>query len=129
TDTYTLLSDLAGIVTVTNAWSGVCEALVRHPDFLFTVPPAVDGLAGAARTKLLQVKLALDLLGRPPTSAEFASLTTFDQMLDAYIASPEFQTYYFGRMRLRTESAGTTVSDEPARLWTHLATTGQPFYD
>jgi hypothetical protein len=128
--TYTLLSDLSAITTLPDSWSGVCEALIRHPDFLFTVPPAVDGLSGAPRQKLLLVKLGLDLLGRPPTAAEFSQLSggqTFAQMADAFLASPDFKTYYFSRMRQRTESAGTDVSDEPARLWTYLAVNSKPF--
>ena len=132
TSALSLLTDIASISNLADAWTGVCEALVRHPDFLFTVPPSVDSLTGAARTKLLVEKLALDLVGRPPTAAEFASLdtgTTFAQMVDTYLASPDFKTYYFGRIRLRTESAGTALTDEPARLWTHLAITGKPVFE
>ncbi len=131
TDAYTLLKDLDAIVPLDEAWGGVCEALVQHPDFLFTVPPSVDGRTGAEKEKLLLVKLGLDLLGRPPNATELAAFTagaTFGAMFDAFIASPDFKTYYFGRMRLRTESSGTAVSDEPARLWTHLVLTGKPFF-
>ncbi len=32
-------------------------------------------------------------------------------------------------MRIRTESEGTADSDEPARLWTYLATTGAPMQE
>jgi hypothetical protein len=46
---------------------------------------------------------------------------------DALLASPEFQKYYFGRIQLRIETQGTTVSDEPARLWTWVAMNGRPF--
>ncbi len=133
-DAYSLLTDLSAIVaTEPVAWSGVCEALLRHPDFLFTVPPSVDTTpAGPARDKLLLVKLGLDLLGRPPAASEFAALAggqTFAQMVDAFTASPDFKTYYFNRMRLRTESQGTDIGDEPARLWTYLAVNDKPFFD
>jgi hypothetical protein len=127
---YSLLKDLSGVTTVSDAWEGVCEGLVRHPDFLFTVAPATDTVTGAVKQKLLLVKLGLDLLARPPTAAEFATLASgasFGAMVDAFVASPDFKTYYFNRMRLRTESSGTDVTDEPARLWTHLALTGKPF--
>jgi hypothetical protein len=130
-DAYSLLHDLNAITTPSDAWSGVCEALVRHPDFLFTVPPSVDTMTGAPRQKLLLVKLGLDLLGRPPTAAEFSQLNgaTFAQLVDTYLASPEFKTYYFSRMRQRTESQGTDTADEPARLWTYLAVNDKPFFD
>ena len=39
---YTLLEDLVTIAAgpvPQDGWSGVCEALVRHPDFLLTLPP------------------------------------------------------------------------------------------
>ncbi|MBL8955200.1 MAG: hypothetical protein JNK82_30765, partial [Myxococcaceae bacterium] len=132
TESYGLLRDLDAIVPLVEAWGGVCEALVQHPDFLFTVAPSADGRTGAEKQKLLLVKLALDLMGRPPTAAEFSAFmagATFAAMFDAFIASPDFKTYYFGRMRLRTESSGTAVSDEPARLWTHLTLTGKPFFE
>lgn len=131
-ESYTLLKDLDAIVPLQEAWTGVCEALVRHPDFLFTAPPSVDSRTGMEKQRLLLVKLGLDLLGRPPTAAEFATFTSgasFSQMFDAFLGSPDFKTYYFGRMRLRTESSGSAVSDEPARLWTHLMLTGKPFFE
>jgi hypothetical protein len=130
--TYQLLSDLSMITTLPDSWEGVCEALIRHPDFLFTVSPSLDTMTGAPRQKLLLLKLGLDLLGRPPTAAELAQLTggkTFDQMVDTFFTSPDFKTYYFSRMRQRTESTGTDIGDEPARLWTWLALNGQPFSD
>jgi hypothetical protein len=48
-------------------------------------------------------------------------------MVDGYLASTDFRTYYFHKMQIRTESEGTPDTDEPARLWTYLATTGTPF--
>ena len=51
--TYALLKDLTGLGTLTDAWAGVCEALVHHPDFLFTLPPSADTATGAAKDRAL----------------------------------------------------------------------------
>ena len=48
TATYDLLTDLSTLGNQGSAWSGVCEALMRHPDFLFTMPPEVEKLTTAA---------------------------------------------------------------------------------
>jgi hypothetical protein len=134
TNGYALVKDLNGLESNLNkAWSGVCEGLMRAPDFLFTLPPSYEGLSGNARNRLLLVKLAQDLLGRPPTTAEFTALEsgqkTWEAMVDTYLESPEFRTYYYQRMRIRTESSGTLETDEPARLWTHLVTEGKPLQE
>jgi hypothetical protein len=108
----------------------VCEALVRHPDFLFTLPPSHEVAVGQERRRLLLVKLAQDLLGRPPTAVEFTQLeggASIGTMADTYLASPAFRAYYFERMRIRLESEGTLVSDEPARLFTYITFNGRPF--
>lgn len=128
--TYTLLRDLAVLGgTQTEAWSGVCEALVRHPDFLFTVPPSFAAVTGAARERLIAVGLSQHLLGRPPTDAELNVLSTqgYPAFVDAALASPDFEKYYFTRVQLRIESQGTAESDEPARLWTHVVVNRLPF--
>ena len=47
---YGLLEDLVTIAAgpePQDAWSGVCEALVRHPDFLWTLPPSRPSTTGA----------------------------------------------------------------------------------
>ncbi len=131
---YSLLTDLsAQNQKPSDGWSGVCEALVSHPDFLWTLPPSHAVATGPEKQKLLLVKLAQDLLARPPTGPEFEALASgaqgFDTLVDQYLASPEFQANYFEKMRLRTESQGTAESDEPARLWTYLAVNGQPFQE
>ena len=127
--TYTLLKDLSAFSTLPDSWGGVCEALVSHPDFLFTLAPSYETVSAADRAQLMVVQLALNLLGRPPTPAELASGKTFDQQVDGYLSSTEFRDYYFSRIQLRTESQGTAVTDEPARLWTFIATNGLPFQD
>ena len=132
TDGAVLVKDLNDIEPNLNkAWSGLCEGLMRAPDFLFTLPPTYEKLSGKERDRLLLVKLAQDLLGRPPTAAEFTALESgtksWETMVDDYLASPDFRTYYFQRMRMRTESEGTPDTDEPARLWTHLVLEEKPF--
>jgi hypothetical protein len=133
TDAYALLADLAAISgDQTDSWSGVCEAVLRHPDFLFTLPPSrATSQDEGERRALLLVKIAQDLTGAPPTADDLAAVTskakTIDALIDQYLASTAFRDWFFHKMRLRTESDGTTEADEPARLWTYLATTGQPF--
>lgn len=128
--TYALLKDLSGLGTTTDAWSGVCEALVRHPDFLFTKPPTVEKLTvQAEKDRLALVTLTQRAVGRPPTAAEFTKLGTdgFAAVVEQLVASTDFRDYYFNRIRLRIESQGTTVSDEPARLWTYVTFNGRSF--
>jgi hypothetical protein len=128
--TFTLLGDLANLGALDSAWSGVCEALVRHPDFLFTMPPAVEVATVATdKDKLRFVALTQRALGRPPTSAEFTQLGTdgYAAMVDRVFASTDFRDYYFNRIQLRIESQGTPESDEPARLWTYVTTTGRNY--
>jgi hypothetical protein len=132
-DTYSLLNDLSGISgDLTDAWSGVCEAVLRHPDFLFTLPPSrAASTDEAERRSLLLVKIAQDLTGAPPSAADLAAVASnaksIDTLIDEYLVSTAFRDWFFHKMRLRTESDGTPEADEPARLWTYLATTGQPF--
>lgn len=131
-DGYALLKDLTQLGPRPDAWSGVCEALLRHPDFLFLLPPSFDSTSDAAtKDRLRTVALTQHLLGRPPTSAEFSLLASdgFAAVVDHVLASPDFQSWYFGRMRLRIESTGSTESDEPARLWTYLAINERPFQE
>ncbi len=112
-----------------SAWTGVCEGLLKHPDFLFTRPPTFDAAPTAERAPLLLIKLALDLLDRPPTTAEFAALAsgkTINQFIDQWLVSAEFQNAYFRRLRLVLESDGTTEADEPVRLWTYLTMQDRP---
>ena len=69
----------------------MCEALVRHPDFLFTMPPSVEKRTTAAEKDPLRlVALTQRALGRPPTAAEFTKLGTdgLPAMIDAVFATP-----------------------------------------
>jgi hypothetical protein len=130
TNAYVLLTDLQAIGTLKDAWSGVCEALVRHPDFIFTMPPSVDvAPTEPLKEKLRFIALTQRILGRPPTSAEFTKLGTdgFAALVHQLIATQEFRDYYFNRIQLRIESQGTPESDEPARMWTFITTQGRNY--
>lgn len=134
TASYTLVKDLQSLLDdQRSAWSGVCEALVRSPDFTFTLPPSRATASGAERDVLLLVKLAADLVARAPTRAEVDAIAngskTIDEQIDDFMASDEFRNAMFYRMRLRTESTGSELGDEAARLWTYLLTTGATYED
>lgn len=130
---YALLGDLVGMsLSLGSAWSGLCEALLKSPDFLFTLPPSRDDQSPEDQGRLLLLKVALDLVARPPTDpelADFAAGATLEAMIDRYLAMPEFRDYFFYKMRIRTESHGGDDADEPARMWTRLMMTGEPFSD
>ena len=65
------------------AWVALCSALVRHPDFLFTRPPSLFECADASTKQQLQlVKLALDLVGRSPSSDELQLLAKGSSLAD-----------------------------------------------
>lgn len=132
TGTTGLLNQLKPLSpSTTSAWAGVCEALVRHPDFVFTLPPSVTSLQGAEKEKMQAIKLGLDFMGRLPNDGELAALAgkSIPEKIDILVKTPEFRDYYFHRARVRTESLGEPISDEPARLWTFLATTGAPMQE
>ncbi len=118
---------------LTDAWSGLCEALVRTPDFMFTLPPSYATATGTDKDVLVLVRLAADLANRGPTQAEVDAITsgstTIDNQIDTFLASPDFQATMLHRFRLRTQSDGTPDGDEPARLWTYLMTTGKSYED
>lgn len=115
------------------AWEGLARALMGHPDFVFTRAPSLRrGLSPADRNRLLLVKVAQDLVARPPNADELARAdggATLEQMIDAYLESPEFADFYFRRVRLYLESHGTPEEDEPARLWTRVALNDLPFQE
>lgn len=114
------------------AWSSLCAALIRHPDFLFTRPSSVHTASSKARQRLKLSKLALDLVGRCPTHEEFQMLrsgTAIETMVDMYLDSAEFQDFYFHRIRLYLESQGGDLQDEPARLWSYIANNDRPFQE
>ena len=99
-------------------WAGLIEALLQAPEFL--MPAADPGAAPRARL----ARVALDLMGRIPTQAEFRR---FEQggrlgpLVDSFLASDDFRDFFFHRARTAFRSRGTEESDEPARLWTYLA--------
>ena len=100
-------------------WAGLIEALLQHPEF---VMPTDNQNAAPAR-KL--VRIALDLVGRIPTNDElrrFLRVGQIEPLVDAYLSSQEFREFFFHRTRGVFRSRGTPASDEPARLWTYLAT-------
>ncbi len=111
-----------------SAWAGLCEGLVRHPDFLWTLPPSVAIVTGADKERLQLVKLSLDLVGRLPLDAELTTLAgkSVVDKVTHFIGTPEFRDFYFHRAQVRTESVGTAESSEPARLWTYLMVQGAP---
>ncbi|MCA9126060.1 MAG: hypothetical protein KDB22_03205 [Planctomycetales bacterium] len=114
------------------AWSTLCAALLRHPDFLFVEPPSYATASVEDRERLLLVKLALDLLGRSPTRAEVTAWEqgqTIEQFVDQFLQSEEFKEFYFHRIRLYLESQGNPMQDEPARLWCHIAFEDRPFQE
>jgi hypothetical protein len=115
------------------AWESLCRALLRHPDFVFTRPPSVEHAKSMREKQRLQlVKLAQDLVGRPPNPAELERLSqgaTLERMVEAYLQSAEFKDFYFHRVRLYLESHGTELQDEPARLWCYVAFNDLPFQE
>ncbi len=138
-----------------SAWVALVAGLIRHPDFLFTRPPSLRRLASVDTTpaeintaqqgtaiedqrplqhqsQLQLSRLALDLLGRPPTARELEQLHAgkpLTEFLDDYLDSDDFRDFYFHRVRLYLESQGTPASDEPARLWSFVAFQDRPFQE
>lgn len=115
------------------AWTALCGALLRHPDFLFTYPPSLPaGLSQEDRARLKLAKVALDLVGRPPIPEEFKELESggsIASLVDHYLGSQEFRDFYFHRIRLYLESQATEVQDEPVRLWCYVAFEDRPFQE
>lgn len=114
------------------AWSALCGALMRHPDFLFTRAPSLSKVGARDRMQLQLMKLALDLVGRPPNRDELELLASgmkLSDFADRYLDSQEFQDFYFHRIRLYLESQGTQLQDEPARLWSYVAFEDRPFQE
>lgn len=107
-------------------WAGLIEALLQSPEFLM---PS-DAPQADSRTRLARV--ALDLVGRLPTPPElrrFESLGRLGPLLDDYLESGDFRDFFFHRARIALRSRGTEESDEPARLWTYIATNDQSYRD
>lgn len=113
------------------AWEGLCRALISHPDFLFTRPRSLVITRDPKERRRLQlVKIAQDLVARPPTREEIRQLdqgAPLSQLINTYLNSQEFKDFYFRRIRLYLESHGTEEEDEPARLWCYIAFNNRPF--
>ena len=105
-------------------WAGLIEALLQRPEFV--MPP--DSQDGAAAQRL--VRVALDLVGRIPTTDEYRRVRKDGQiepLIDTYLSSDDFREFFFHRVRGVFRSRGTPASDEPARLWTYIATNDLPY--
>lgn len=115
------------------AWSSLCAGLIQHPDFLFTRPPSIFSLVSPQDKRRLQlVKIALDLVGRPPNTQELTKLDNgakIADLADSYLDSDEFREFYFHRIRLMLESHGSEMDDEPTRLWCYVAFNDRPFQE
>jgi hypothetical protein len=114
------------------AWVSLVGGLIRHPDFLFTHAPSCETSVGLERQQMLLAKLTLDLLGRAPTPAELDRLAQgagLEHLVDSFLDSAEFRDFYFHRVRLYMESQGTSLQDEPARLWSYIAFNDRPFQE
>jgi len=113
------------------AWEGLCRALLRHPDFLFTRPPSAAAMKdGTARRRLQLVKIAQDLVGRTPSAEELKRLeegATLASFVNQYLDGEEFREFYFRRIRLVLESHGSETDDEPTRLWCYVVFNDRPF--
>lgn len=116
------------------AWIALARALMRHPDFLYTRPPSLEHpeLNAMDRDRLIRVRLAQDLVGRPLNREEwdrFEQGESYEELLESYLSSDEFVDYYFHRIRLYLESQGTEEQDEPARIWTLIMKEDLPFQE
>ncbi len=115
------------------AYAGVCEGLIRHPDFLFTRPAAFDGASADERSRMLVIKSALDLLDRPPTQGELDRFDTGEstrqELVDEWLDSDDFRDAFYHRARILLETDGTVDGDEPARMLTHIFLADRPMRD
>lgn len=114
------------------AWTSLVSALLRHPDFLFCFPPTLQSDAPNDQPQLHLLKLAMDLVGRPPTEQELEQLNSgvpLSELVDHYLNTDDFRDFYFHRVRLYLESQGTELQDEPARLWSYVVFNDLPFQE
>jgi hypothetical protein len=120
-----------GMTAEQAAWEGLVRALIKHRILSLPVRRHLKKVRDQqAQDELLLVKIAQDLLARPPLPDEIEALrngTELSEMIDRYLETSEFQDFYFHRIRLVLESQGTVEDDEPARLWCFLATNDRPF--
>lgn len=105
-------------------WAGLIEALLQRPEFI------VPSDSPSARPETVLARVALDLVGRMPTQGElraFRKSRNLEAMVDGYLEGDSFRDFFFHRARAALRSRGTDESDEPARLWTFLATTDRSY--
>jgi hypothetical protein len=115
-----------------SGWSGACEALLGHPDFLFTRAGAFDAASGGERERLLTIKSAFDLIDRPPTDDELLRFNAGEAraaLVDEWLGSPEFDRAYEQRIRAVLEFDGTPDGEEPARLWSYITRADRPLQE
>ena len=114
-------------------WMAQTQALIRHPDFLFTRSPALNWVTDRDQRRGLNVsRIALDLVGRAPTEGEletFLENWEWSDVVDYYLESDDFRRFYQHRIRLYLESQGTSLQDEPVRLWCYVAFNDRPFQE
>ncbi len=130
---YGVLVDLDGFeASRARAWGGVCEAILHHPDFVFTRAGSFDDLhdGDALRERLLANQSALLLLDRPATALELGRFDVGElsrgDLIDEWLASPEHEATYQQKVREILEFDGTPDGDEPARLWGFIAKNDRP---
>ena len=105
-------------------WAGLIEALLQRPEFI------VPGDDSDGHTDAVLTRVALDLVGRIPTQGEFRRFEesgSLEAMVDSYLDSDDFKGFFYHRARAILRSRGTEESDEPARLWTYLATSDRSY--
>jgi hypothetical protein len=136
-------ADLAGLHEVlvaleafegdrTRGFAGVCEALLHHPDFLFTRAGTFDVLddEDPLRERLLATQAALVLLDRSPTDDELGRLDVGELdragLIDTWLQDDAFIDRYTHRVRQILEYDGTPDGDEPSRLWAFIAREDRP---
>jgi hypothetical protein len=116
---------------VTSAWSGACEAMFQHPDFLFTRSPTGEsgGPGSPLWERALLVKSALDLMERPPTAAEFQRFDLGESratLIDEWLRSNDFLASYQQRVFEILEYNGTEDGREPSLMWAYILKDDQP---
>jgi hypothetical protein len=132
---YGVLVDLDALEPGQRArsFAGVCEALLHHPDWLFTRPPSFDAVPDdddGLRERLLTTQSALLLLDRPPTAEELGRFDVGEvsrsDLVDGWLESAEHEAAYRQKVREILEFDGTPDGDEPARLWSYIAREDRP---
>ncbi|HEY1101164.1 MAG TPA: carbohydrate-binding domain-containing protein, partial [Myxococcota bacterium] len=113
------------------AWAGVCEAVMQHPDFLFTRAPSFDTATDPGlKERFLATQAALVLVDRTPTAAELSQLdvgeATRNDLIETWLDSDAHHASYLNRVREILEFDGTPDGEEPARLWAYLEKNDRP---